>query len=292
MSEIRSFTVEELYKKHPNKRFFKLFYCDPSLIKTGLYINQSFNSRHIDYLDDIIPLEEIYNSFHYVYAFCDNPLYPTVICEIFFNGEASDAIIKDLLFDCYCYVPNIYICGEPMEFSPFMFDVKEPTMRGEKISKESINDKYELYKLLLSHNGLLLHYIKEQTGELCEIAVKQNGMAIKDVQEELLTYKLYKSAVQNTGLALKYIKNQTQELCQLAVENFVDAFEFVEPEFLTPELCKYAVKSDGTLIKYIKNQTYELCELAIEQTQDAYYHIDDEFKTLIIRNEQLSKQKN
>lgn len=285
MSDYRLLTVKELYEKHPSKRFVKLFYDNKS-IKTGLYINQSFNSKYIDFLDDIIPLEEIYNSFNYTYAYSDNPLYPTFISEIFFNDEASDAIIKDLLFDCNCYVPNKYICGEPMEFSPFMFDIKEPTIRGEKILNGVIN-KYELYKLLLSHNGLLLYYIKEQTAELCEIAVKQNGMAIKDVQEELLTYELYKIAVQNTGLALKYIKDQTQELCQLAVENFDEAFEFVKPEFQTPELCEYAVKSDGTLIKYIKNQTYKLCELAVEQTQDAYYYINDDFKTLIIHNEHI-----
>ena len=46
---------------------------------------------------------------------------------------------------------------------------------------------------LVKHDGMTLRYIKEQTNELCCMAVKQNGFA------------------------LQYIENQTEELCKLAL---------------------------------------------------------------------------
>lgn len=237
-------TLDDLYKKHPSKKFYKLLYKNYININSGLNINKTFTTNAHShnyfyknaYLDIIIPQEELFNSEHYFHSFHYNPYYPTYIAEVFFNDEASDPIIRNSLFHNHGYIVNKYICGKPVEFtSPFIFDIKEPTIRGEKISDGIINDKYKLYKLVLSYNGLLLRYINEQTYELCEIAVKENGMAIKHVQEEFLTPELCKLAVQETGFALEYIKEQTLELCKIAIEDYVGMFNYVNPELQTSE---------------------------------------------------------
>ena len=48
---------------------------------------------------------------------------------------------------------------------------------------------------IVTHNGLILRYITDQTPEICLEAVKENGNA------------------------LKYVKNQTPEICLQAVEH-------------------------------------------------------------------------
>lgn len=63
-------------------------------------------------------------------------------------------------------------------------------------------------------------------------AVKQNGWALKHIQEQ--TVEICMVAVQNTGCALAYVKNQT------------------------PEICFAAVMKDGYARKHVKKQTTEI----------------------------------
>ena len=86
-----------------------------------------------------------------------------------------------------------------------------------------------------------LQFVKEQTPEICMIAVKQNGWALRYVEEQ--TPEICMAAVQQNGLALKYVKEQTPEICMAAVQRNGYALRYVKEQ--TPELCAEAVKNDS-----------------------------------------------
>ncbi|MBS0626747.1 MAG: DUF4116 domain-containing protein [Verrucomicrobia bacterium] len=91
------------------------------------------------------------------------------------------------------------------------------------INELSVEDSIRLVQ-----NSLwIFPYVKEQTPELCKIAVKQNGWALQFVKEQ--TPELCKLAVQQNGMALQFVKEQTPELCEITVKNDCMAFRFVKP---------------------------------------------------------------
>jgi hypothetical protein len=50
---------------------------------------------------------------------------------------------------------------------------------------------------------MVVYYVKNQTEEICHLAVQQNGYA------------------------LHYVKNQTEEICKLAVQKYYNAFKYI-----------------------------------------------------------------
>lgn len=111
------------------------------------------------------------------------------------------------------------------------------------------NPIYQQYKILLQTNGLELNNIeeKDQTLELCEIAVKE------------------------CGLAIKYVKNQTPELCKLAIEQFPFAIKFITVQ--TEDLCLPALSKSGLTIKNIHNPTEKMYQYAVNKCGYAIEHI-------------------
>jgi hypothetical protein len=61
-----------------------------------------------------------------------------------------------------------------------------------------------------------LQYVKEQTPELCLVAVNQAGLVLKYVREQ--TPEICLAAVQESGLALYYVREQTPEICLAAIK--------------------------------------------------------------------------
>ncbi len=92
---------------------------------------------------------------------------------------------------------------------------------------------------IISEYPYELKYIKNQTDEICKIAVKQEGYT------------------------LVYVKNQIDEICKIAVKQYGRALEYVKNQ--TDEICQLAVKEDGLALEYVKNQTDEICQLAVMQ---------------------------
>ena len=85
-------------------------------------------------------------------------------------------------------------------------------------------------------DAFALQYVKNQTPELCLLAVKQNGIVVHYVKEQ--TPEICLLAVQQTGYAIEYIRNQTPELCLLAAKQagYLYVVEFVQERFKF--LCK------------------------------------------------------
>ena len=67
--------------------------------------------------------------------------------------------------------------------------------------------------------------LKNQTEEICRLAVQQRGHALKYAHEQ--TEEICKIAVQQDGYTLQYVHNQTEEICKLAVRQNGCAFQFI-----------------------------------------------------------------
>lgn len=235
-------TVKQFYEKYPNTRFFKVMYAHLEPVKVGLNKKEFVITPHYGGGILFSSQKNLYNRDVYEnrgYNCLLQP--PTQLYEVFFTDEASDAKIH--------IFPNVFICdkcilGEPIVFNPFICDIENE----------------EFYKKVISQNGLLINYVKEQTPELCMLAVQQNGFA------------------------LKYINNKTIELCMLAVQQNGIALEYVPTELQNDSAkhCLYelAVQQNGLALEYVKEQTYEICKLAVQEHGFSLYYVNEQFKTI------------
>ena len=107
----------------------------------------------------------------------------------------------------------------------------------------------------------------EQTEEICKLAVKQNGSALRYVGNQ--TDEICKLAIQQDGYALRYVGNQTDKICKLAVQQNGDALQYVKNQ--TDDICKLAVQQNGYALQYVKNQTDDICKLAVLQNGNTLY---------------------
>ncbi|CCL32353.1 hypothetical protein BN174_4070001 [Clostridioides difficile E15] len=135
----------------------------------------------------------------------------------------------------------------------------------------------------VKQNGLSLQYVKEQLDEICIEAVKNYGNALKLVKEQ--TGEICMNAVKNDGLVLKYVKwdelkgkflkEQAEKICMEAVKQNGWALKYVKEQ--TEEICLEAVKQDGLAIKFVKEQTKGICSKAISQDRRSIRYIKDKY---------------
>jgi len=104
-----------------------------------------------------------------------------------------------------------------------------------------------------------LEYVKNQTDELCTLAIMQNGSAIQ------------------------FVKNQTKELCELAINKDGTSLQYVRDQ--TDELCRSVVQKEGFRIQYVKNPTDELCDLAVQQIlKTSSYDVIERYADVLFKN--------
>jgi hypothetical protein len=65
--------------------------------------------------------------------------------------------------------------------------------------------------------------------EVCN-TIKSAGYALRYVRNQ--TEEICKLAVQDDGEALQYVHNQTEEICKLAVQQNGDALKYVSDDFI------------------------------------------------------------
>lgn len=94
---------------------------------------------------------------------------------------------------------------------------------------------------------------RDQTPEMVQLAVKNDGIAIKSVSKKLISEELCEIAIRQNGLALRYIPESILEIdpyfYDIAVENNGLAIEYVPKEFITPKMAFQAV-SQKLSLKY------------------------------------------
>jgi hypothetical protein len=92
-----------------------------------------------------------------------------------------------------------------------------------------------------------------QTPEMVQLAVENDGIAIKSVSKKLISEELCEIAIRQNGLALSYIPESILKIYpyfyDLAVENTGLAIEYVPKECITPQMAFQAV-SQKLSLKY------------------------------------------
>jgi hypothetical protein len=167
------------------------------------------------------------------------------------------------------------------------------------------------------HDGLALKYASKRliTYELCEIAVKQNGLALEYVPEKIFAnarkqwiVALYASAVKSNGLALEFVpgayitatmveqavqyyyiyRNNTPEQLEKAKKQGAELHEwkkypiaFVPKALLSADVIKKAVSYSPFCLKDVDNRriTKELAYLAVKTNGLSIKHIPERLIT-------------
>jgi len=106
--------------------------------------------------------------------------------------------------------------------------------------KEIMMTQHEKDLEAVKRNGWALHYVKDQTPELCLAAVKQNGWAIHYVKDQ--TPEICLAAIKQNSYALQLIKNQTPEICLAAVKKDPDSAGYIKIK-LTNDLLRYLIEN-------------------------------------------------
>lgn len=115
----------------------------------------------------------------------------------------------------------------------------------------------------LKKDGMLLKKIpkKEQTKEICKVAIKQNPSALQFVSKKCLDTKLCLAAVKKDVQAFLHVPSQfvTKKMCELAVGEAPELLNNVPDNFRTPMMCLNAVEKDVKTLSYVSQyQRYEL----------------------------------
>jgi hypothetical protein len=102
-------------------------------------------------------------------------------------------------------------------------------------------------------NKILEPFNCKVTNEILEIAVKQNGLALKYIHHDKQTDKIIEEAVSQNGLALEYVDydKQTDKIIKIAVTNNGCALEYVQNDKITIEVLEIAIKNNPFVIQYI-----------------------------------------
>jgi len=150
------------------------------------------------------------------------------------NDSKNDNKVTDEIFD------NLF-CDEILDN-----ESQEPLDKYKRIAHNPASScQAKLYELLDNDNKV--------TNEIFEIAVKQNGLALKYVDYDRQTDKIIEEAVSQNGLALEYVHydKQTDKIIKLAVINNGCALEYVQNDKITIEVLELAIKNNPFVVQYI-----------------------------------------
>jgi hypothetical protein len=151
-----------------------------------------------------------------------------------------------------------------------------------------IPEKYltpEICELAVKNNGWALRYIPKEliTQELCNIAIQKNDDILDLVPEKYKTKDFYTLLIKKNGNQIFNTPKEliTPEICELAVKNNGLSLCHVPKELITQELCELAVKQNGLSLCHVPDElkTYKLCELSIQQNDNSVKYIPDKYKT-------------
>ncbi len=122
----------------------------------------------------------------------------------------------------------------------------------------------KLQKNVIEKDIALLGSIEDQTKELCEIALRKDGLALQFIFENPEQY--YDIAIEKTPLAIQFVKNQTSRLCRKAVRKNGLAIQYVKDKELS--VCLLAIRQNPLSLKFIENQSEELVKEILENVNN------------------------
>ena len=124
------------------------------------------------------------------------------------------------------------------------------------------NQTKELCELAVQITPSTIRYVEKQTAELCEMAVKKDGYALQYVVIPQ-TENMGKLAVRQNGMALHLVKPQTKETCEIAINRHINSLYHVEDQ--TKELCEMALDKDVKSLQYIRRPTLEILDYVFKK---------------------------
>jgi hypothetical protein len=142
----------------------------------------------------------------------------------------------------------------------------------EYVPKDKMTD--EIIKLAVQQNGYALQFVPKDkmthTGDgYAHIGASSSGLDYSSSPAARMTDEICKLAVRKNGYALKYVPKDkmTDEICKLAVQNYGYALEFMPEDKMSEEICKLAVQKDGCALQYVPKDkiTYEIIKLAVQK---------------------------
>jgi hypothetical protein len=114
---------------------------------------------------------------------------------------------------------------------------------------------------------MCLEYIKEQTYELCKIAVQKDGTCINYVKNQ--TNELCKLAISQHYSALNYIKNQTFEICKFAVSCNIDSYKYIKNKKIIIDIVKTNYHASDSVV-FQKNDYMFVCPIFKEDVEKGF----------------------
>mgnify|MGYP000317113444 CR=1 FL=1 len=125
---------------------------------------------------------------------------------------------------------------------------------------------------LIQYEPVVIRYVRNQTEELCRVAIEKNPYALSYIRNQ--TEEMCLLAMKKDSMMLEWIKNQTEELCLSAVRRNPDAISVIKNQ--TKTLCRIAVEKKPSTLGYINDQTEELCALAVKFDKAAIFWVYNE----------------
>lgn len=138
------------------------------------------------------------------------------------------------------------------------------------VPEDKINDN--LVKIALKSNGNALQFVKTQTQEHVDIALKNDIQSFKHVDEKFKTIELCKKLLKIDGMLLQY-SPMNDELIDIAINNNGLAIKDLDKAQQTNKRCIVAVTQNGAALEHIHNQTNYICCEAI--TNEIYTKPDN-----------------
>lgn len=109
------------------------------------------------------------------------------------------------------------------------------------------DEQYKTDQFNITRIVSILSFIN-QSDDMCKIAVKQNGFAIKYIKDQKKKY--CETAVKNNGLALEHVKYQTNKICKLAVKQNPLAIRYIRCNSEEPDGVR--IRKNTNVICYIR----------------------------------------
>ena len=158
-----------------------------------------------------------------------------------------------------------------------LFKISKPTktmiLEAEKYNMENISDDYESIKLNLSKNGLLIKNFKYITPELAEIAVKQNGLAIRYIPEGIQTEYICECAIKQNIESFRYTKYKTEEMCWYVIKKQPSFINYVPPYIRTDKMLNWLIDQNPFNIELMSDNiiTEKLMWRALKENYEIFY---------------------
>lgn len=121
--------------------------------------------------------------------------------------------------------------------------------------------------------------LRRKTRAICLAAAKRDGLALKDVPEDIRDAEIIDTALKSNGYALRFLKPEelSRARYDMAIESNSASLSFIPRHDITQELCYEAVRNRSMAIEYVPEQlqTYELCLMAVKDAGRNITHVSD-----------------